>query len=85
MFGIGLASNQAVQEGSVDEKSSSVPFKIAVRLKGIGVIRLVVVDTKCGKVRKQMITKTVGHHLFFVIRFFLSFCKSCHDFPKGKV
>jgi hypothetical protein len=67
-----MRSEPLKADGSVDEKSSSVPLRVAVRLNGIGLMRLVVVDTKCGKVRMQIITKTVGHHLFLVISFFTS-------------
>lgn len=76
----GFALYQSRQLVSVEEKSSSVPIKVAVRLYGIGVIRLVVVDTKFGKVRRQIITKSAGHHLLPFDKYFTS----SQLFPQGQ-
>ena len=64
----GFALNQSRQTESVEEKSSSVPLKLSVRLNGVGMRRLVVLASNCGKMTTQTITKIVGNHLSFVIR-----------------
>jgi len=75
----GCALNQARQSVSFDEKLSSVPERLAIRLNGTGVRRLVVLDIKWGEVKIQRTTKTTAHHLFLLIRDLTSFQ------PQGQV
>jgi len=69
----GCALNQARQSVSFDEKSSSVPVRFTIRLKGPGVIRLVVLDINWGNVSIQTTTKIVSGHLLSAIRYLMSF------------
>ena len=58
-----FASNHSRQSAALEEKSSSVPVRGAVRLNGPGVRRLVVLDGTKVKVLMQAATKTAGSHL----------------------
>jgi len=73
MLDRGCALNQARHSVSLDEKLSSVPERLAIRLKGPGVIRLVILDINWGNVRIQTTTKIASGHLVPAIRYLTSF------------
>ena len=56
---IGLAEDQARQSESIEERSSSVPLRRALRLNGAGVIRLVTLDGTNPKAAMQPTIKTI--------------------------